>query len=112
MTSISSLARQWGKPFLTASIPPTSTANGGGTGHKVARSRSIAYMNYVLDGASHWLVNFTLRLAMLVEPDREWRIITSEDHSTVWDGRDTLFEFNFQAFGELPEELLLRRLRR
>ena len=44
-----------------------------------------------------------LKLAMLVEPAREWRIITSDEHSTVWDGRDTLFEFHWQAFGEPPE---------
>jgi hypothetical protein len=28
----------------------------------------------------------------------------AEEHSTVWDGRDTLFEFNFQAFGESPKD--------
>ena len=36
---------------------------------------------------------------MLVMPDRQWRIITSQKHSTVWDGEDTIFDFNFQAFG-------------
>ena len=41
---------------------------------------------------------------MLAEPDRQWRIITSDYHSTVWDGRNTLFEFNWQAFGEPPED--------
>jgi hypothetical protein len=41
---------------------------------------------------------------MLVEPEQPWRIITSEKHSTVWDGGDTLFEFNFQAFGIDPNE--------
>jgi hypothetical protein len=61
-------------------------------------------MNYVAHGACHWLVNFALRLAMLAEPDRQWRIITSNGHSTVWDGRDTLFEFNWQALGELPAD--------
>ena len=38
--------------------------------------------------ACHWLVNFALELAQLVEPDRKWRIITSDKHSTVWDGGD------------------------
>jgi hypothetical protein len=49
-------------------------------------------------------VNFSLRLAMLVEPDKPWRIITSEKHSTVWDGGNTLFDFNFQALGIDPNE--------
>jgi hypothetical protein len=38
-------------------------------------------------------------MAMLVDPKRPWRITTSDKHSTVWDGRETLFDFNFQAFG-------------
>ena len=105
MTSTSSLAGYGGSPFFTASIPPSSAANVGRTELDEERSYPrYAYMNYVVHGACHWLVNFALRLATLVEPDREWRIITSEYHSTVWDGRDTLFEFNWQAFGELPEE--------
>jgi hypothetical protein len=66
--------------------------------------RFCAYMKYVKHSACHWLVNFALRLAVLVEPNREWRIITSDEHSTVWDGRDTLFEFNWQAFGIPAEE--------
>jgi hypothetical protein len=49
------------------------------------------------------VVNFNFRLAQLVEPDRAWRIVTSDHHSTVWDGRDTLFEFNFLALG-IPAE--------
>jgi hypothetical protein len=36
-------------------------------------------------------------------PTREWRIITSVGNYTVWDGRDTLFEFNWQAYGVPPE---------
>jgi hypothetical protein len=56
------------------------------------------------------LVNFTLRLGMLVEPRRPWRIITSRRHSTVWDGTDTVLEFNFQAFGiDATECLTLAR---
>jgi hypothetical protein len=30
--------------------------------------------------------------------------ITSERHSTVWDGGNTLFDFNFQALGIDPNE--------
>ena len=49
---------------------------------------------YVKHGACHWLVDFALRLAMLTLPSKEWRIITSDAHSTVWDGQTQLFEFN------------------
>jgi hypothetical protein len=66
--------------------------------------RRPRYWQYVLYAACHWLVNFNLKLAMLVEPTRPWRIVTSDKHSTVWDGADTLFEFNFLAFGIPPQE--------
>jgi hypothetical protein len=70
-------------------------------GHK---GRKPAFWRYVKHAACHWLVNFTLRLAQLVEPKRKWRIITSDDHSTVWGGQHTLFDFNFQALVILPDE--------
>src|ERR1700730_5790176 len=57
---------------------------------------------YTKHAACHWLVNFTLKLAMLVMPHKQWRIITSDEHSTVWDGVDTLFDFNWQAMGIPP----------
>jgi hypothetical protein len=58
-----------------------------------------AFWRYVCHGACHWLANFNLHLAMCVEPREPWRILTSQKHSTVWNGGDMLFEFNFQAFG-------------
>jgi hypothetical protein len=60
------------------------------------------FWQYVCFGACHWLVNFNLRLAQLVAPERPWRILTSRRHSTVWDGDKLLFELNYQAFGEPP----------
>src|SRR6185437_980291 len=62
------------------------------------------YWQCVCYSACHWLVNFNLRLAQLVDPARPWRILTSRRHSTVWDGDKLLFEFNFQAFGIPPAE--------
>jgi hypothetical protein len=62
------------------------------------------FWDYVKHGACHWLVNFNLRLATLAEPKQPWRILTSDHHSTVWDGKRTLFEFNFLAFGISPTE--------
>jgi hypothetical protein len=39
-----------------------------------------------------------------VEPTRAWRIITSDQHSTAWDGERLLFDFNYQAMGISPQE--------
>jgi hypothetical protein len=58
----------------------------------------------VKHSACHWLVNFNLRLAELVMPKREWHIVTSDKHSTVWDGISTLFDLNFHALGIPPME--------
>jgi len=64
--------------------------------HRGPRPR---YWQYVKHAACHWIVNFALRLATLAEPKRCWRIISSDFHSTVWDGAETLFDFNYQALG-------------
>ncbi len=61
------------------------------------------FFNYVCNGASIWLANFNLALAMMVEPQRPWRIIYSDDSATVFDGDITLFDFNFLAFGNGPD---------
>jgi hypothetical protein len=49
-------------------------------------------------------VNFALRLATLAEPKRPWRILTSDQHSTVWDGQRTLFDLNSLALGGTPQD--------
>jgi hypothetical protein len=68
------------------------------------KGRPPAFWRYTKYAACHWLVKFSLRLAEQVEPTRAWRIITSDKHSTVWDGDRLLFEFNFQAMGIPPQE--------
>jgi hypothetical protein len=90
----------WG-PFVHGNLPSDFETCDWGVDH---RGRRPAFWRYVKHAACHWLVNFSLRLAMLVEPNKPWRIITSEKHSTVWDGGDTLFDFNFQAFGIDPNK--------
>lgn len=59
---------------------------------------------YACSQACHWCVNFNLRLAMLAEPRRPWRIITSDLHSTVWDGDGLLWDLTFAATGIDPDE--------
>ena len=57
---------------------------------------------YTVCHACHWLVNFNLLVAQRAEPDRPWRIMTSDGHSTVWDGDQTVFDFNDLAMGVTP----------
>jgi hypothetical protein len=92
---------RWGRKFTYGDLPCEFESCDWDIDH---RGRRPAFWQYVKHSACHWLVNFNLRLAMLVQPKKPWRIISSEDHSTVWDGDDTLFDFNFQAFGIDPEE--------
>jgi hypothetical protein len=68
------------------------------------RSPEPRYWYYFKHSACHWLVNFALRLATLAEPKRPWRILTSDQHSTVWDGRRTLFDLNSLALGVAPQD--------
>jgi len=68
------------------------------------RGRHPEYFKYVKHSACHWLVNFNLELAKLVEPTRQWRILTGNLHSTVWDGGDILFDLNFSALRINPNE--------
>jgi hypothetical protein len=63
------------------------------------RGKKPRFWSYVKHSACHYIANFSLLLAQLSEPNRSWRIVSSREHSTVWDGRQTLFDFNFQALG-------------
>lgn len=64
------------------------------------------FFDYVLHGACHYLVNFNLRLAQKVAPGRPWRILSSDQHSTVWDGADTLFDMNYCALQIPPDKAI------
>jgi hypothetical protein len=87
---------RWRKPFTHGQVPFEFESCDWWLKH---RGRRPAYWNYVKHSASHWLVNFTVHLATLVKPHEPWIILTSDQHSTVWNGNDLLFDFNFQAFG-------------
>ena len=92
---------RWGKRFEVGQVTQDYESYDWGIEHRGPWPR---YWRYVKQSACHWLVNFNLRLARLVEPGRAWRILTSDEHSTVWDGDQTLFEFNYLAFGIPPDE--------
>lgn len=95
---------RWRRPFRHGMCPNEFEGCDWQIGH---RGKYPAYWRYVKHAACHWLVNFALRLAMLVEPDRPWRIITTPKHSTVWDGDRLLLDLNFQAMGVSPRECFL-----
>ena len=89
---------RWGIRFEAGDLPHAHETCDWWCDHKGPIPR---FWQYVKHGACHWLVNFNLRLANLVLPDRPWRIVTSDVHSTVWDGDVELFDFNGLAlFGD------------
>jgi hypothetical protein len=96
---------RWGQQFGPGQFPRDFETCLWDCGH---RGRNPRYWRYVKHAACHWLVNFNLCLVQLVEPKRPWRIVTSQKHSTVWDGDRTLFDFNFLAFGIAPDECFER----
>jgi hypothetical protein len=91
----------WAQTFKLGNLPDQFENNDWRCEHRGPTPR---FWRYVKHGACHWVVNFTLRLAMLAVPERPWRILTSQEHSTVWDGASTLFDFNFNALGIPPDE--------
>jgi hypothetical protein len=92
---------RWGRPFDKGMLPRYfETCDW----DLFRRGRRPEFWNYVKHAACHWLVNFNLELAIRVEPEKEWRILASDKHSTVWDGKDTLFDFNFTALQVDPNE--------
>lgn len=68
------------------------------------RGRHPAFWEFVCYQACHWLVNLNLFLASAVMPKLPWRIATSAEHSTVWDGNDQLFDMNFLGLGVPPKD--------
>jgi len=61
------------------------------------------YWLFVKYGACHWVAPVALELAKLVEPNRAWRLLSGSNHTTVWDGDHTLFEFNYLCF-DIPAQ--------
>jgi hypothetical protein len=91
---------RWLDPFKLGDYP----ADHDSCAWRFEARRQPAFWRYACHSACHLLVNWALELAQLVEPGREWRIVSSQKHSTVWDGGETLFDINFQALGIEPDE--------
>jgi len=99
---------RWGKPFIHGQYPWEYGDLQWTHGHKGPAPR---YWRYTQAGSCHWLVNFNLKLATLVEPQQHWRIVTSPEHSTVWDGRKHCSSSIFWPSEYRPRNALISRLR-
>ena len=66
--------------------------------------RPPRFWKLVKHGACHWLVNYQLMLARAIMPKHDWRILTSDDHSTVWNMKGLLWDANFLALKKTPQE--------
>jgi hypothetical protein len=92
---------RWDKPFL-AGMKPTDFESCDWRCER--RGRQPQFWDYCKHAACHWIANHCLRLAERAEPKIPWRIVSSQAHSTVWDGGDVLFDFNFLALEVDPDE--------
>lgn len=59
--------------------------------------RMPAFWDYVVHDKSHWMVNFNLFVAEQAFPEEPWRIIVSDEHACVWNGRELFFDMNYSA---------------
>ena len=50
------------------------------------RGRRPRFWQYACFGSCHFNVYLNLYLAECIEPDRVWVVVSSDKHSTVWDG--------------------------
>ena len=66
--------------------------------------RKPRYWRLVKHGACHWLVNYQLMLARAIMPQFDWRILTSDNHSTVWNQKSLLWDANFMALDIAPQK--------
>jgi hypothetical protein len=69
------------------------------------RGPEPGYWAWACHSACHWLAAVNLYVISALEPDRPWRVATSDRHSTVVDlGRGLLFDTNFLALRVTPEQ--------
>lgn len=71
------------------------------------RGPNPAYWDFACHSACHWVVDLCLYVATTAYPSIPWRILTHQEHSTVWDGdykSPLLFDINFSAIGVCPAQ--------
>lgn len=73
------------------------------------RGPDPAYWEYVCMRACHWIVDLSLFVARCGFASEDWRIVSSQKHSTVWNGNydvPLLFDLNFLAIGTTASDAL------
>lgn len=67
------------------------------------------FWKYACHSACHWVCDLALYAAKTEYPETPWRILSSQKHSTVWNGSTedpVLFDINFLAMGVPPEQAI------
>lgn len=60
------------------------------------------FFDWVCWGASHVLIKLHFYVAIQSEPDINWQIIKNHEYTTIWDGKQTIFDPYFLALDTIP----------
>ena len=55
------------------------------------------FWDFVCHGACHYMVELHLWVITQVKPEHDWRIIQSDLHATIWNGKDLIYDPRFEA---------------
>ena len=73
---------------------------------KVSTNPKHPYGKWTCCQMCHWIAVINMSVALIAFPEIEWRIINSTNHSTVWDGKDIVFDTNMLYFGYSSDFLI------
>ena len=71
------------------------------------KGRPPLFDNWICHAACHWIANINAAVVMEAFPVRAWRVINSDYHSTVWDGKSTIYDTNFYGL-KIPIEDVIK----
>jgi len=91
-------------PEFSPSLRPSSFESCDWRWNRCKPGRHPAFWDYFCNAACHWTANLGLFVAMAANPERPWRIVQSNLHTTVWDGDSTLWDAQFLALNATPED--------
>ena len=55
------------------------------------------YWDYVCSRACHFMIKLYHWVIVQALPEHDWQIISSDSHSTIWNGKDLIYDPAFQA---------------
>ena len=67
------------------------------------KGRPPIFDKWICHSACHWTANINAEVIMKAQPTKNWRVINSSYHSTVWDGKNTIYDTNFYGL-KIPIE--------